>query len=62
MVTELLEMNDDIARLVLARAEAREIQRTAISRGMRTMFVDGLVKAQTGLTTIEEVLRATREI
>ncbi len=62
VVTELLEMNDDIARLVLARAEAREIQRTAISRGMRTMFVDGLVKAQTGLTTIEEVLRATREI
>ncbi|MBV9063538.1 MAG: Flp pilus assembly complex ATPase component TadA, partial [Alphaproteobacteria bacterium] len=62
VVTELLEMNDDITRLVLARAEAREIQRAGIQRGMRTMFVDGLAKAQAGLTTIEEVLRATREV
>jgi len=61
-VTELLTMDDEIARLVLARAEAREIQRSAVSRGMRTMFDDGLSKAQAGLTTIEEVLRATREV
>jgi general secretion pathway protein E len=61
-VTELLLMNDDIARLVLARAEAREIQRAAMGKAMRTMFADGLAKAQAGLTTIEEVLRATREV
>ncbi len=61
-ITELLVMNDDIARLVLARAEAREIQRVAVANSMRTMFADGLAKAQAGLTTIEEVLRATREV
>jgi general secretion pathway protein E len=61
-VTELLVMNDDIARLVLARAEAREIQRVSVANSMRTMFADGLAKAQAGLTTIEEVLRATREV
>jgi general secretion pathway protein E len=61
-VTELLIMNDEIARLVLARAEAREIQRAAMGKSMRTMFADGLAKAQAGLTTIEEVLRATREV
>jgi general secretion pathway protein E len=62
-VTELLVMNEEITRLVLARAEAREIQRAAVAAGsMRTMFVDGLAKAQDGLTTIEEVLRATREV
>jgi general secretion pathway protein E len=61
-VTELLLMNDEIARLVLARAEAREIQRVAVGKSMRTMFADGLAKAQAGLTTIEEVLRATREV
>ena len=55
-------MNDGIARLILARAEAREIQRVAVAGSMRTMFADGLTKAQAGLTTIEEVLRATREI
>jgi len=61
-VTELLVMHDDIAKLVLARAEAREIQRTAVTHGMTTMFADGLAKAQDGLTTVEEVLRATREV
>jgi general secretion pathway protein E len=61
-VTELLMMNDETARLVLARAEAREIQRVAVAKSMRTMFADGLAKAQAGLTTIEEVLRATREV
>ena len=61
-VTELLVMNDEIARLVLARAEAREIQRAAVAQSMRMMFADGLAKAQAGLTTIEEVLRATREV
>ncbi|MGD0189600.1 MAG: ATPase, T2SS/T4P/T4SS family [Rhizomicrobium sp.] len=58
---ELLHMSDEIARLVLARAEAREIQRTAIEAGMRTMLADGIVKARNGSTTIEEVLRVTRE-
>jgi general secretion pathway protein E len=61
-VTEVLLMNDEIARLVLARAEAREIQKVAVAHGMMTMFGDGLAKARTGLTTVEEVLRATREV
>jgi len=61
-VMELLPVDDEIASLVLARAESREIQRSAVAHGMRTMLVDGLRKSQQGLTTIEEVLRATREV
>ena len=61
-VMELLPVDDEIAGLVLARAEAREIQRSAVAHGMRTMLVDGLRKSQQGFTTIEEVLRATREV
>ncbi|MBV8978376.1 MAG: Flp pilus assembly complex ATPase component TadA [Alphaproteobacteria bacterium] len=61
-VMELLPVDDEIAGLVLARAEAREVQRSAVAHGMRTMLVDGLRKSQQGLTTIEEVLRATREV
>ncbi|MBV9990752.1 MAG: Flp pilus assembly complex ATPase component TadA [Alphaproteobacteria bacterium] len=61
-VTELLPVNDQIAQLVISRAEAREIQRVAVADGMRTMLADGLMKSQAGLTTIEEVLRATREV
>ncbi len=55
---ELLVTDADIERLILARAEARDIQAAA---GLRTMLEDGLVKAREGLTTLEEVLRVTRE-
>ncbi len=57
-VLELLVMDAEIERLVLARGEARDIQAAA---GMRTMLEDGLVKARAGLTTLDEVLRVTRE-
>jgi general secretion pathway protein E len=58
---EFLTMNDQIAQLVLSRAEAREIQRAALAAGMRTMLSDGVAKARGGSTTLEEVLRVTRE-
>jgi general secretion pathway protein E len=60
-ILELLSLGDETARLVLRRAEAREIEREAITRGMRSMLQDGVGKARAGLTTIEEVLRVTRE-
>jgi general secretion pathway protein E len=60
-ILELLAMDDRIAHLVLERAEAREVNRAATGAGMRTMLVDGLMKAEAGETTVEEVLRVTRE-
>jgi general secretion pathway protein E len=60
-LVELLIVDEDVSRLVLARSEAREIERAAIAASMRTMLADGLVKAAQGQTTIEEVLRVTRE-
>ena len=57
-VLELLVIDPEIERMVLARAEARDIQAAA---GMRSMLEDGLVKAHAGLTTLDEVLRVTRE-
>jgi general secretion pathway protein E len=60
-ILELLPVDDEIARLVLARAEAREIERAAVAAGMRTMLQDGMAKALAGQTTIDEILRVTRE-
>jgi general secretion pathway protein E len=62
MILELMVLNDDIRSLVLRQAEAREIQAEAIRSGMQTMYADGLRKALAGTTTIEEVLRVTREV
>ena len=57
-VLELLIVDEATERLVLARAEARDIQAAA---GLKTMLEDGLEKAREGLTTLDEVLRVTRE-
>jgi general secretion pathway protein E len=61
-IVEVLVMNDQISRLVLSRAEAGAIQRAAVEFGMRAMFQDGINKVMAGLTTVEEVLRVTREV
>ena len=60
-ILELLPFGEETARLVLARAEARELEREAVGRGMRTMLQDGIAKARAGQTTLDEVLRVTRE-
>jgi general secretion pathway protein E len=61
-VIEVLAVSDAIRRLVLNHAEAREIHRVAVEEGMRTMYHDGLLKAMAGRTTVEEVLRVTRDV
>ena len=58
-ILEILPMTDDIRRLVLRRAEAQELHRAALNLGMRSMRRDGLLKAQAGLTSFEEVARVT---
>lgn len=60
-IHEVLEINDEIRALIVARADAGQIRQAAIKNGMRTMLQDGLIKAQQGVTTIEEVLRIIYE-
>ena len=60
-ISEFLTLDDTIARLVLDRAEAREIEAAALAGSMRSMLGDGLDKARAGVTTLEDVLRAARE-
>jgi general secretion pathway protein E len=60
-ILEVLDMSDAIRSLVLRRAESQEIRRAAIEAGMKTMHQDGLAKALSGTTTLDEVLRVTHE-
>ncbi len=60
-IHETLVMTDNVRAEILRRAEARRIQQIAVAEGMRTMYRDGLDKALAGVTTVEEVLRVTRE-
>ena len=60
-VTELLIVDDAIARLIVQGADMREIADTAEAAGMRPLLADGLHKAAAGLTTIEEALRVASQ-
>ncbi|OGF27892.1 hypothetical protein A2303_05930 [Candidatus Falkowbacteria bacterium RIFOXYB2_FULL_47_14] len=60
-IYEVMENNADIASLILKGASAREINTQAIKGGMITMVEDGFIKAKNGITTIEEIMRVTKE-
>jgi len=60
-IYEVLEMDESIGKLIVSRASTEEIQHVAIRNGMITMQQDGFLKALEGITTVEEVLRVTRE-
>jgi general secretion pathway protein E len=60
-IMEFLVMNDEIRRAVMRHAGMGELEQLAKEAGMRTMYEDGIAKALTGLTTIEEVLRVTED-
>ncbi len=60
-IIEMMTMTDALRTLMMKHANATEIKAQAMKDGMLTMYEDGLRKAVSGLTTVEEVLRATRE-
>ena len=60
-IYEVLGNTIPVQKLIVANATSNDIQEQAITDGMNTMMTDGLVKSLRGDTTVEEVLRATRE-
>jgi len=60
-IYEVLDNSVPIQKLIMSNASSNQIQDQAISEGMITMQTDGLIKALRGETTVEEILRVTRE-
>jgi general secretion pathway protein E len=58
-IAELLVFDEDLARLVLARADPAEITAAARTSGMIDLRGDGLAKVAAGETSLDEVLRVT---
>jgi len=54
-------VSEKIRKLILARADAIEINRQAVRDGMLTLREAAIKKMALGLTTFEEVLRVTSE-
>jgi type II secretory ATPase GspE/PulE/Tfp pilus assembly ATPase PilB-like protein len=56
---ELMVMNEHLRGHILAKSAPDLIRRTAVQTGMRTLLMDGVLKASSGWTTLDEVLRVT---
>jgi len=60
-IFEVLAVTEKIARQILERASASEIEETAVADGMVTMKQDGYLKVLAGVTSMEEVLRVAQD-
>jgi type II secretory ATPase GspE/PulE/Tfp pilus assembly ATPase PilB-like protein len=60
-VYEVLEIDDSMRDLITTRADSDKIKEQAQANGMTTMLEDGFDKVVSGQTTLEEILRVTRQ-
>lgn len=58
-IFEVLKLDPDIRSRIRSDLDPAELNERAQMTGMSTMLQDGLDKYRTGITTVEEVLRAT---
>ena len=60
-IYEVLEITPEISNLLVKKASAEELKDVAKKQNMITILEDGFIKAKNGVTTIEEILRVTKE-
>lgn len=60
-IVEMMPMTEPLRRLIMKKANSSDIRAAALAEGMQPMYDNGLRKVLAGITTVEEVLRATRE-
>jgi general secretion pathway protein E len=60
-IFELMELDDEIRKLIMTNADAAEITNVARRNGMRNLREDGWLKVEAGHTTADEVMRVTQE-
>ena len=60
-IYETLEIDEKISELILQKAPINEIKKHAEESGVLSIVEDGFIKAKNGITTIEEIMRVTKE-
>jgi type IV pilus assembly protein PilB len=56
-IYQLMIMSEELESLAVSRASREDLERAAISLGMRTLWDDGLAKVAAGVTSLEELGR-----
>ncbi|MDD4901949.1 MAG: GspE/PulE family protein [Patescibacteria group bacterium] len=60
-VYETLEMTPEMAELITNTIDTAELKKQVEKQGMLSLVEDGFIKAVSGLTNLEEVMRVTQE-
>lgn len=60
-IYEIFEITPSVGELILNRAPTSQLKKSALSQGMISLLEDGFIKAKNGITTVEEVLRVTKD-
>ncbi|HCX90999.1 MAG TPA: type II secretion system protein GspE [Deltaproteobacteria bacterium] len=60
-IYELLYIDNQTRQMISAKVDSQTIKSHATTRGMKTLYMDGLNKAIKGLTTLQEVVRVTQK-
>ena len=60
-IFEWMDMNNEIRHLVLRNASSGEIREAALRNGLRSLSDDGWRLIGDGITTVEEVMRVTKD-
>ena len=61
-IFEFMELDENIRRQIVARADAGTLRSAARQQGMRSLKEDGWLKVASGQTTLDEVMRVTQEV
>jgi type IV pilus assembly protein PilB len=56
---EVMSLTPELRRMILKGASTAELQEQAVTEGMLTLRMDGLVKIKKGISTLEEVVKET---
>ncbi len=59
---EAIDVDEDIQKLIISHATSAEVMRLAKEKGTVTMRQDGMLKALSGVTTMEEVNRVASDL
>jgi len=60
MISEVLLVSEELSRMIARSASKEELTQQAVKEGFVNMFEDGVAKALTGKSTIEEIYRVAR--
>ena len=60
-IYEMMLVNSKIRELIFKNVSSTDIRKVAISQGMKTLYMDGVMKVMKGMTTFEEVYRNAKK-